>query len=119
MNVHKKHVQALEKALRCLDNDALASEDLDPLKDDLEYYLVGHWAVGTIEGWAERDTGGTERETVGLCLYVCDLCFRQSLRGQRHSICDGYIHKERITTQFYSCTSTADAFDWLFGQESA
>lgn len=45
MTVHKKHVQALEKALRCLDNDALASEDLDPLKDDLEYYLVGDWAV--------------------------------------------------------------------------
>lgn len=40
VNVHKKHVQALEKALRCLDNDALASEELDPLKDDLEYYLV-------------------------------------------------------------------------------
>ena len=41
VNVHKKHVQALEKALRCLDNDALTSEELDPLKDDLEYYLVG------------------------------------------------------------------------------
>lgn len=41
VNVHKKHVQALEKALRCLDNDAISSEELDPLKDDLEYYLVG------------------------------------------------------------------------------
>lgn len=38
--MHKKHVQALEKGLRCLDNDALCSEDLDSLKDDLEYYLV-------------------------------------------------------------------------------
>jgi hypothetical protein len=46
VNVHKKHVQALEKALRCLDNDALTSEELDPLKDDLEYYLVRHRAVG-------------------------------------------------------------------------
>jgi hypothetical protein len=40
VTVHKKHVQALEKALRCLDNDALTSDDLDQLKDDLEYYLV-------------------------------------------------------------------------------
>jgi CCR4-NOT transcriptional regulation complex NOT5 subunit len=41
VTVHKKHVQALEKALRCLDNDALTSDELDSLKDDLEYYLVG------------------------------------------------------------------------------
>jgi CCR4-NOT transcriptional regulation complex NOT5 subunit len=44
--VHKKHVSALEKALRCLDNDALSSEDVDPLRDELDYYLVsGRGAV--------------------------------------------------------------------------
>lgn len=50
VNVHKKHVQALEKALRCLDNDAVSSEELDPLKDDLEYYLVracGGWGTSS------------------------------------------------------------------------
>lgn len=38
--MHKKHASALEKALRCLDNDAIASEEIDPLRDDLDYYLV-------------------------------------------------------------------------------
>lgn len=43
MTVHKKHTSALEKALRCLDNDAINSEEIDPLRDDLEYYMVsGH-----------------------------------------------------------------------------
>lgn len=37
--VHKKHVAKLEAALRCLDNDALEAEDLDPIRDGLEYYL--------------------------------------------------------------------------------
>lgn len=41
VTVHKKHASALEKALRCLDNDAIMSEEIDPLKDDLDYYLVG------------------------------------------------------------------------------
>jgi CCR4-NOT transcriptional regulation complex NOT5 subunit len=40
VTVHKKHTGALEKALRCLDNDAITSEEIDPLKDDLDYYLV-------------------------------------------------------------------------------
>jgi hypothetical protein len=40
VTVHKKHTSALEKALRCLDNDAITSEEIDPLKDDLDYYLV-------------------------------------------------------------------------------
>jgi CCR4-NOT transcriptional regulation complex NOT5 subunit len=44
VTVHKKHTSALEKALRCLDNDAITSEEIDPLKDDLDYYLVsGVW----------------------------------------------------------------------------
>lgn len=38
--VHKKHCAKLEAALRCLDNDALEAEDLDPIRDSLEYYLV-------------------------------------------------------------------------------
>ena len=40
MTTHKKHTTQLEKALRCLDNDAICSEDIDPLKEELEYYLV-------------------------------------------------------------------------------
>jgi DNA-binding transcriptional MerR regulator len=40
VTVHKKHTSALEKALRCLDNDAITSEEIDPLKDDLDYYIV-------------------------------------------------------------------------------
>lgn len=39
VTVHKKHTSALEKALRCLDNDAITSEEIDPLKDDLDYYM--------------------------------------------------------------------------------
>eukprot|EP00878_Enallax_costatus_P015649 GHUV01016394.1.p1 GENE.GHUV01016394.1~~GHUV01016394.1.p1 ORF type:complete len:333 (+),score=93.10 GHUV01016394.1:145-1143(+) len=40
VTVHKKHTSALEKALRCLDNDAITSEEIDPLKDDLDYYIA-------------------------------------------------------------------------------
>ncbi|KAI8473036.1 MAG: not-complex component [Monoraphidium minutum] len=39
ITVHKKHIIKLEAALRCLDNDALEAEDLDPIRDSLEYYL--------------------------------------------------------------------------------
>jgi CCR4-NOT transcriptional regulation complex NOT5 subunit len=44
--VHKKHTSALEKALRCLDNDAITSEEIDPLKDDLDYYIVSGLCQG-------------------------------------------------------------------------
>jgi len=40
VTTHKKHTTQLEKALRCLDNDAISSEDIDPLKEELEYYLA-------------------------------------------------------------------------------
>lgn len=41
LSVHKKHTIQLEKALRCLDNDAITPDEVDALRDDMEYYLVG------------------------------------------------------------------------------
>lgn len=66
IGVHKKHITKLEAALRCLDNDALEAEDLDPIRDSLEYYLVRRWegwraAGGGLEGWrgpGHRRPGG-------------------------------------------------------------
>lgn len=50
--MHKKHTSALEKALRCLDNDAITSEEIDPLKDDLDYYMVGRvCGFSNVKGW--------------------------------------------------------------------
>lgn len=46
--VHKKHVSKLEAALRCLDNDALEAEDLDPIRDGLDYYLVSLRLTGSL-----------------------------------------------------------------------
>ena len=59
MVVHKKHISKLEAALRCLDNDALDAEDLDPIRDSLEYYLARmggelwwrRWGKGALVGW--------------------------------------------------------------------
>jgi hypothetical protein len=48
VTVHKKHTSALEKALRCLDNDAITSEEIDPLKDDLDYYIVSGVTMGCV-----------------------------------------------------------------------
>jgi hypothetical protein len=49
--VHKKHIIKLEAALRCLDNDALEAEDLDPIRDSLEYYLVRRPGGRTGRAW--------------------------------------------------------------------
>jgi len=37
---HKKHALKLELALRCLENEAISAEEVEALKDDMEYYLV-------------------------------------------------------------------------------
>jgi CCR4-NOT transcription complex subunit 3 len=42
---HKKHVMKLELALRCLDNDQISPEEVDALRDELDYYLVGGGGV--------------------------------------------------------------------------
>ncbi len=45
VTVHKKHTDCLEKTLRCLDNDAVEPEEVDALRDDMDYYLVRQWAL--------------------------------------------------------------------------
>jgi CCR4-NOT transcription complex subunit 3 len=66
VTVHKKHTIQLEKALRCLDNDAISSEDIDPLKEELEYYLVrrGVDGLGASNGGVEHlnVVGGSNSE---------------------------------------------------------
>lgn len=67
--MHKKHASALEKALRCLDNEAITSEEIDPLKDELDYYIVSAWAAAegaVLQGREWPLAGGS-----GLCRLTC------------------------------------------------
>jgi CCR4-NOT transcription complex subunit 3 len=59
--VHKKHVFKLEAALRCLDNDAIEADDLDPIRDGLDYYLVRPRGGGG-QGGAGGRVRGTARQ---------------------------------------------------------
>ena len=40
-DMHKYHIENLEKVMRALDTDVLTRHEVDALKDDLEYYLEG------------------------------------------------------------------------------
>mmetsp|Transcript_4548 Transcript_4548/g.9783 ORF Transcript_4548/g.9783 Transcript_4548/m.9783 type:complete len:769 (-) Transcript_4548:780-3086(-) len=39
VNRHKEHIVRLEKVLRCIDNEAIAPEELEDIKADMELYL--------------------------------------------------------------------------------
>ena len=52
---HKWHIQKLETVTRLLDNEALQYEEVDELKEDIEYYLEANSEPDFMETYGEDD----------------------------------------------------------------